>query len=171
MIEDVGLLVGREQKARQIVADITSRFDQLRARISQYSTTTGSSSYAHSSIPPGKHERTHNTAYLIWKEPYMVAGGRTFINDMMKICGLTNLFEHSTRYPEISVDKLVSLNCSLLLLSSEPYPFNRKNVAELQVRLPYAKILLVDGEMFSWYGSRLLKAPQYFSELLEEVRC
>jgi ABC-type Fe3+-hydroxamate transport system substrate-binding protein len=85
---------------------------------------------------------------------------------MMKFCGLQNIYADKTRYPEITLRELQSANCQLVLLSSEPYPFKQKDVDELQKVLPGKKIILADGEMFSWYGSRLVEAPQYFKELL-----
>lgn len=106
------------------------------------------------------------TAYLIWQKPYMTIGGDTFINDMLKHCGLQNIFENENRYPEVKIDQLSTDSCQLILLSSEPYPFKQKHVDVLQLLLPNKKIVLVDGEMFSWYGSRLLKAPGYFKKLL-----
>jgi hypothetical protein len=96
----------------------------------------------------------------------MVAGGDTFIHEMMRACGLENIFGDTPRYPVITPDQLQGTGCQLILLSSEPYPFKDKHIAELHVILPEAKILLVDGEMYSWYGSRLLKAPAYFREII-----
>lgn len=105
-------------------------------------------------------------AYLIWREPFMVAGHGTFVNDMLKRCGLINVFdEGDARYPEISAKDLEDAGPELVLLSSEPYPFQRKHIEEFKEILPDARIMLVDGEMFSWYGSRLLKAPAYFASL------
>jgi ABC-type Fe3+-hydroxamate transport system substrate-binding protein len=103
-------------------------------------------------------------AYLIWHNPYMTAGGDTFIHDMLSRCGLQNMFGHLTRYPSVTVEELAG--CRLLLLSSEPYPFKQQHIDELQAQLPHTKIMLVDGELFSWYGSRLVHAPAYFSALL-----
>jgi len=99
----------------------------------------------------------------------MTVGGDTFINDMLKACEFENVFEHFTRYPPINIAELQSANCKLLLLSSEPYPFNQKHTEEFQVHLPDTNIILVDGEMFSWYGSRLLKSADYFQKLVSEV--
>jgi ABC-type Fe3+-hydroxamate transport system substrate-binding protein len=110
------------------------------------------------------------TAYLIWKAPYMTIGNDTFIHQMLLRCGLQNVFEHQTRYPAITVDQLQTANCKLLLLSSEPYPFKQQHIDELQQYLPHTLILLADGEMFSWYGSRLLQAPGYFNELLNKLK-
>jgi hypothetical protein len=55
------------------------------------------------------------------------------------------------------------------LLSSEPYPFKLKHKEEIQMQLPEIKIKLVDGEMFSWYGSGLLKSVDYFQSFLNNL--
>ena len=99
----------------------------------------------------------------------MVAGGDTFINEMMNYCGFDNIFANVKRYPETNIEELLKKNCELLLLSSEPFPFKQKHIEELKSQLSGVKIILVDGEMFSWYGSRLIHAPIYFSELLSEM--
>ena len=110
-----------------------------------------------------------NAAYLIWKNPYMTIGGDTFIHDMLLKAGFNNLYENKNRYPEITIAELQAANCQLLLLSSEPYPFAQKHIKELQLFLPNTKILLADGEFFSWYGSRMVDAPQYFNTLLQSL--
>ena len=105
------------------------------------------------------------TLYLIWKDPYMAAGSDTFIHDMMTCCGLENVIS-TKRYPELSTKEIQSLSPEVVLLSSEPYPFKEKHISELKELLPTAAIKLVDGEMFSWYGSRLKLAPSYFQGLI-----
>jgi ABC-type Fe3+-hydroxamate transport system substrate-binding protein len=104
------------------------------------------------------------TVYLIWNKPMMAAGSDTFINEMLSYAGFENLIQTS-RYPELSKDELVRLNPEYLLLSSEPFPFKAKHFEEFEELLPKAKIKLVDGELFSWYGSRLLKSKEYFSTM------
>lgn len=106
--------------------------------------------------------------YLIWKNPYMAAGSDTFITDMLQRCGFENVvFE--TRYPELTEQQMIDLNPEVILLSSEPFPFKEKHIKELLELLPNAAIKLVDGEMFSWYGSRLKHAPTYFNSLLRSI--
>ncbi|WP_018620093.1 helical backbone metal receptor [Spirosoma luteum] len=104
-------------------------------------------------------------AYLIWRKPYMVAAAGTFIHAMLEQAGFQNAFAGQTRYPVVSADALKSAQPDLIFLSSEPYPFGQKHVAELQAICPSARIRLVDGEVFSWYGSRLLRASDYFRNL------
>ncbi|TCL07896.1 ABC-type Fe3+-hydroxamate transport system substrate-binding protein [Roseivirga ehrenbergii] len=102
--------------------------------------------------------------YLIWKKPYMGAGRATFIDEMMDFAGFENVLSE-TRYPELTLEAIQELAPEAILLSSEPYPFKEKHITELKAVLPNCDVQLVDGEMFSWYGSRLIQAPSYFANL------
>ena len=138
MITDIGELTRRKDLANTLCNQIQESFQKL--HISQ----------------------NIKTAYFIWQKPYMTVGGDTFISDMMHHCGLENIFRNQTRYPEVNIEQLQKMACELLLLSSEPFPFRQKHIDELQQQLPGTKIMLADGEMFSWYGSRILEAIKYF---------
>lgn len=94
----------------------------------------------------------------------MAAGRGTFIDTMLNKVGLQNVVPES-RYPEVSDEYIRAMNPEYVFLSSEPYPFREKHIGGIQEIIPAAKIMLVDGEMFSWYGSRLMKAPAYFNSL------
>jgi ABC-type Fe3+-hydroxamate transport system substrate-binding protein len=107
-------------------------------------------------------------AYLIWRSPYMFAGKETFIDDILTINGLRNVIKQS-RYPAYDLTELRALKPDLIFLSSEPYPFKEKHLEEIKNAVPGAKVMLVDGEMFSWYGSRLVKAVQYLFQLQKEL--
>jgi ABC-type Fe3+-hydroxamate transport system substrate-binding protein len=147
MIADIGILTGKAANANTLISNIRKAFSE---------------------IP--KMEKPVKTAYLIWRKPYMTVGGDTFINDMLQQCGFRNIFSGKKRYPEINIEDLSIAHCQLLLLSSEPYPFKQKHIDELRSRLPGIKILLADGEFFSWYGSRLLESPYYFKELITQIQ-
>ncbi len=107
--------------------------------------------------------------YMMWNNPYMAVALNTFIDDMLKQCGFVNVCRDLQRYPEISVDMLKKFNPDFVLLSSEPFPFKNEHAIEINNILPETKVVLVDGEMFSWYGSRLVKAPLYFKQLVENM--
>ncbi|MDB5143846.1 MAG: transporter substrate-binding protein [Mucilaginibacter sp.] len=141
MIKRVGELVGKNAQAEKLTGAINSGFDQLDIKTQNL-----------------------RVAYLIWRKPYIIAGKGTFIDDMLQKCGLTNAFD-TDRYPELTAEQLKAAKPDVVLLSSEPYPFKEKHIAEFKALLPGAVIKLVDGELFSWYGSRLLHAPGYFEEL------
>lgn len=110
-----------------------------------------------------------NVAYLIWKDPYMTIGGDTFISNLLEKIGLENVYKNEKRYPHITIEDLQTAQPAVVLLSSEPYPFKEKHLLELKNHFPQTKILLADGEMFSWYGSRMLLMPAYFKKLIEEI--
>lgn len=120
---------------------------------------------------------TKRVAYFIWKKPLMVAGEDNIITHLMGRLKWENVFSSelgfqtngNTRYPSIKADDLVDAQPDLILLSSEPYPFREKHLIEFEQLCPQAKVLLVDGEMFSWYGSRLQYAPEYFKSLLSAI--
>jgi ABC-type Fe3+-hydroxamate transport system substrate-binding protein len=149
MITSIGTITGKEEKANEICQGIIREFRMVREAIHN-------------------HKRA---VYLIWKDPFMTVGGDTFINEMLECAGFANLFKNKTRYPAITLEDIQSFNFQskekdcYILLSSEPYPFSQKHLEELQTQMTGYKLLLVDGEMFSWYGSRLQKAPAYFLEL------
>ncbi len=99
---------------------------------------------------------TVRTSYLIWREPWMVAASDTYIDNVLSHWYLDNVFANQRRYPEITPGQLAEEQPELILLSSEPYPFKEKHVKEIREYCPDSTILLVDGEWFSWYGSRML---------------
>jgi len=107
--------------------------------------------------------------YLIWKNPYMLAGGDTFINEMMTNVGFKNLFSNKSRYPTISLNDIQKLNPEYILLSSEPYPFKSKDINELKKLNINSSIILVDGEAFSWYGSKILHSIDYLKALQNSI--
>jgi ABC-type Fe3+-hydroxamate transport system substrate-binding protein len=147
MIGIVGEMVNRKETAAALINDIKHEFRKI------------------SYLKKKTLVNTPTAGYLIWRNPYITVGNGTFINSMLELAGFTNVFIDRPRYPEIISKELIERSPQYLLLSSEPFPFKEKHMKELQALLPAAKILLVDGEMFSWYGSRLLKAPAYFSSI------
>lgn len=104
--------------------------------------------------------KTGTAIYLIWNDPIMTVGSNTFINEMLAFAGFENLIQES-RYPKIDLEVLKNLNPEFLLLSSEPFPYKEKHVAFYQKELPSTQVIIVDGELFSWYGSKLLKSKDY----------
>lgn len=142
MIRDIGLLLDRLQPASDLVDTIKKSFKTI-----------------HTDARP-------KAIYLIWRKPWMSVGSDTFIHSMLDRLGFDNMMGTAKRYPEISSDELRRLQPHYLLLSSEPFPFKQRHVDELQLLCPNANIILVDGEIFSWYGSRMQYAAEYFKNTL-----
>lgn len=141
MMKGIGEAVGKEAESLAMVQEIEASFTQIKLDLL--------------GKPPKR------AVYFIWKDPYMVAGEQTYIHEMLKYVGLENVIKQP-RYPAISAIEIKDLNPEVVLLSTEPYPFKEKHVNYFKELWPNAEVRLVDGEMFSWYGSRLLKAVSYF---------
>lgn len=107
-------------------------------------------------------------AYLIWKNPYMTVGSDTFIHNILSEIGFENIFKDQTRYPGIQTEDLAAAD--VIMLSSEPFPFKEKHIAELKEFYPDKKIIIVDGEAFSWYGTHIAKCESYFRDLIVEMK-
>lgn len=117
-----------------------------------------------------KNEKSIKVAYFIWANPYMVAGKNTFISELLKLNKFENAYGNLDRYPEIELEKIKShFDPDYILLSSEPFPFKEEHVLALNEYSRTAKFAFVDGEMFSWYGSRLVKAFAYFKTIREKL--
>lgn len=116
---------------------------------------------------PSSREQVKNAAYVIWRKPYMVVGGTTYINDVLHALGFQNPFaKEESRYPAVTKEELADAHLDVLFLASEPFPYKEKHIAEFQSFLPNTKIVLVEGEMF-WYGSRMKIAGAYLKKLVE----
>ncbi|MCC4214088.1 ABC transporter substrate-binding protein [Leeuwenhoekiella parthenopeia] len=147
LLADLGELFQMESKTNQLT-------QELQNRISVFQTKT-------------VYLQKRSVGYLIWNDPLMVAGNDTFINSILNLLGLRNAFAHKKdRYPVIGRNDLKLLD--IVLLSSEPFPFKEKHIEAFKQNTQ-AEIILVDGEYFSWYGTRLLPAFDYFEKLLEAI--
>lgn len=146
MIHSLGEITGKNNEAEKLNAKIKRNFEELRQ----------------------SKKEALRVLYLIWKEPYMAAGKDTFIDYMISQCGFINVSEPSMgRYPQLTAEQIKALQPQVILLSSEPYPFKEKHLAEFNSYYPGILSVLVDGEYFSWYGSRLLKAPKYLMSVIK----
>jgi ABC-type Fe3+-hydroxamate transport system substrate-binding protein len=147
---EIGQKVQREEKSLSLVSQIQTNFQSV-VNIGQ-----GGS-----------------FLYFIWKDPYFVVGPKTYIHALLTHFGLVNSCEIE-RYPDLNqvlanknlLANTEFINPDYIFLSSEPFPFEAKHLEEVQALFPKSKILLIDGEICSWYGSRMLKAPEYIVQVL-----
>lgn len=145
MIKSIGELVKRSAQAQTIIENIKNQK-------SKFKTNT-----------------LRKALYFVWYNPWMLAGNDTFINEMMQLAGFENCLQQD-RYPILTSQEIKEFSPEVVLLSSEPFPFKEKHIQELVEILPNTKIILVDGELFSWYGSRLFHSFDYFRVLNEQIQ-
>jgi ABC-type Fe3+-hydroxamate transport system substrate-binding protein len=143
----MGLVLNATEKANEIIAKITLSFKNF----------------------PLMQSRSGRVLYLIWKEPFMTIGGDTFIHAIIESCGWQNVCSHMRRYPGIDLKTIKQLNPDWIFLSTEPYPFNQKDVQELGNTFSGSRIRLVDGRAFSWFGTYTLNSIPYFLKLSKSM--
>lgn len=149
LIAMYGRLFSKEEKSQEIILKIETKLENF--------------------IDYIKEQPKLTTAYFIWKKPWMVAAKGTFIDALLTLNKFDNYYGHLDRYPEIEMIEGENESVDLVLLSSEPFPFKEKHREVMRNYFPQAKIIVADGEAFSWYGSRLLKAFDYFKLLHRDL--
>lgn len=133
-IHDIGWKCGAEAKAKALIREIQECMENV----------------------PDETPKT--AAYMIWRDPWMSAGNDTYIHSVMAHWNLENVYADKTRYPKTTLHELSLKKPDVILLSSEPYPFKEKHIKEVGEACTGSDIVLVNGEWFSWYGSRMLTA-------------
>ncbi len=121
-------------------------------------------------------ERTQlNVLYLIWKDPWMSVAPTTYIADVLKQVNFLQIGLPSEReYPTVDFSLVDWANVDAVLLSTEPYSFSAEDQRNLKEQLESLTskaipVVIVDGELMSWYGSRSLKTPAYLNQLRSQV--
>lgn len=146
LINQYGVLFSKEKEALEMNTEINFKLTDFKEFI--------------------KNKEVKKVVYFIWKDPWMAVGNTTFIDHLLQLNKFDNVYQNEERYPEVDLEKMKqNTNLDFILLSSEPYPFKEEHILEAEKFTHKAKAILVDGEMFSWTGSRLLKAFDYFKTL------
>ena len=149
-LSTIGKAVDKEQQAQQLIAEIKVRFSQQKGLF-----------------------KGQTFLYFIWKDPYFLVGKDTYIHSFLSHFGLKNACALE-RYPSLedwknhveTADKAPTY----IFLSSEPFPFESKHIEQVQVLFLASQIILIDGEMCSWYGSRMLEAAAYMQQLAQMIK-
>ncbi|CAM1368541.1 Substrate-binding protein [Tenacibaculum sediminilitoris] len=145
LISSYGSFFEKEVEAKKMISNLESKIIDFKKFISN--------------------KENIKVAYFIWRNPWMVAANNTFINHLLELNRFENVYANEKRYPEVDMQDIERREPELIFLSSEPFPFKEKHINEIKQYTNKATPILVDGEYFSWYGSRLLKAFDYFKQL------
>jgi ABC-type Fe3+-hydroxamate transport system substrate-binding protein len=146
MMKKIGEITGKKKAAEKIINKINKELPSIKNAFHR-----------------------NKVAYFIWYKPYMLAADNTYIDYVLKYTGLKNAARSLSRYPVVNTDELNKLSPDYCFLSSEPFPFKEKHITEIEALVPGTKGIIVDGELFSWYGSRLAKLPAYIKELKKVI--
>lgn len=145
LINNLGEICGKQEKAKEVIVALGHHLSAIQVT------------------------KRYKVAYLIWMHPFMSVGRDTYIHHVLDKCGLDNVFSEKERYPETTIEELEALDLDLILLSSEPYRFSEEEGDQIQKQLSKAKVIHVDGEAFSWYGSRLIHLKSYLGNFVKSL--
>lgn len=153
MVRSVGSTLGTSQPAEMIAQDIEARGAQVAARASE--------------------REPVRYAYLIWRDPWMTVNNDTFVHALLGNAGGHNVFGAlPDRYPTVTLPQLRDAAPDAVLLSTEPFPFSERHIDELALKtgIPRERVVIVDGELLSWHGSRTPRGIVYAGEVLDSTR-
>jgi ABC-type Fe3+-hydroxamate transport system substrate-binding protein len=153
MVRDIGAALDARCEAERIALDVERRAARVR------------------SAAAGLREVPF--AYLIWRKPWMSVNGDTFASALLALAGGRNVFAGAAaRYPEVTTDELAARAPELVLLCTEPFPFESKHADELSAATGLARerFAIADGEYLSWHGSRTPDGIDYAERLIRAAR-
>ncbi|WP_010137097.1 ABC transporter substrate-binding protein [Ochrovirga pacifica] len=150
MIQNIGVILNRRTEGDLLIRKIELKQKEFINFMQQY--------------------QPKKVAYFIWYKPWMVAAEGTYINHLLDLCKYENIYQNLTQYPEIDPKRIrYDGDPEVLFFSSEPFPFQDKHAFEISEYTNRSSAVFVDGEMFSWFGSRLLKSFDYFKALRQKL--
>jgi len=112
--------------------------------------------------------------YVAWHDPPMTTGPGTFVDSIMTVAGGRNVFDDATAdWPQVNMEEIVTRDPDVLIL---PVPDAGDSATIAWVHLTpgwrdlravkTGKLLLVDSELFSRPGPRIIDAATQLAELL-----
>jgi iron complex transport system substrate-binding protein len=143
LLRRFGRLTGREEESEKISLKVEEALERVEAGVR--------------AMPSGFHY-----VYLIWKDPWMTIGPRTYIADLLRRVGGSLSFKEEifseSDYPTISESDVIGASPDVVILPDEPYRFRERDAAFWRQRLSEStRVVLVSGDDFCWHGVRTLR--------------
>ncbi len=148
MVRSIGSALGTAGPAEVIARDIETRGAEV----------------------AGRAQEPVRYVYLIWREPWMTINNDTFVHALLANAGGVNVFgKLPDRYPTITLLQIRDATPDIVLLSTEPFPFAERHIEELagKTGIPRERVVVVDGELLSWHGSRTPRGIVYAGEVMD----
>lgn len=151
LVEKLGLILNRRVDAKLINHKINLKLEDFTQFIKEYD--------------------VKKAGYFIGYNPWVAAGDNTFINALLALNKFENIYTNKEdMYPIIEAKKIrLEGDPDFVFFPSHPFAFNDKHIFEMGRFTHHASAVYVDGQMFSWFGSRLIKSFDYFKSLRERI--
>ncbi len=167
LLRHLGALTGREKEAEEISSQVEEALKRVEEEARQ---RAGGMTSGVAGAGGSVEASAFRFVYLIWKDPWMTIGPRTYVADLLRRVGGSSSFEEKNvegpDYPVTDVDEIVASRPDVLILPDEPYRFRERDAAFWRERLPAStRVVVVSGDDFCWHGVRTLRGLEAVREL------
>lgn len=152
LFELVGRLFQRQREASELTRRFQARLEHTRRRAS--------------ALP------RRRVLYLIWRKPWMTVSRDTYVSRMLRVVGwLSHPARSPRRYPELDSNVVNPRAIDRVAFSTEPYAFRPEEmeIFSHEFGIPMTRMISIDGELVSWYGSRALRGLDYLLQIAERA--
>lgn len=172
LLRHIGALTRREKESEEISSKVEAALARIEGEARPVVGDAGGVGGAAGASPASARFRF---VYLIWRDPWMTVGPRTYVADLLRRVGGVLAFEESSEggapdYPVTSEDEIVASHPDVLLLPDEPYPFGERDAVFWRGRLPAScRVFPVSGDDFCWHGVRTLRGLEAAGQIARQV--
>lgn len=151
-ILDIGILTGHEAKAKEVVSEMEKKLNAVKT-----SSSTSSS---------------RKLYYEVWNAPFMTAGSRSFINDIIFTSGAQNIFaDIDEAYPIVSEETIIARQPEYILIpASCGITLEAVKARNGWASIPAVKnnkIFLIDDNVYTRPGPRVADVVVELNTLLK----
>jgi len=153
-IELIGKITGCEENATRIV-------ERMRERIKE--------------INESVQRRGVRVMVVVWHDPVWIAGGETFIDDMIKICGGVNVFEDVRGYQIVGYEKMIAKDPEIIIVMRDdetgeiPYEAIMKDERLSSISaVKNGRVYMIDADILSRPSPRLMDGLEELFKIIQE---
>lgn len=99
-VELIGKITGNEENATKIVSEMREKIEEINKSVKT---------------------RGVRVMVVVWHDPVWIAGGETFIDDMIKICGGVNVFEEVKGYQIVGYEEIIKRDPEVIIVMKDKY--------------------------------------------------
>lgn len=150
-IKSLGKLMDKEANANWIAGKVETRFAEFQASFE-------------------KPVEPINAVLLAGYKPWSAIGGETIATELLSYIGVDNLWGSQKGIFSIEAKKIPGGPSTRLLLAGGPHHFHKRHIPVVMRKYPDRNVILVREDLLTWHGSRLLRTPEYLSNLFLELQ-
>ncbi|ODS39131.1 MAG: hypothetical protein A7316_00575 [Candidatus Altiarchaeales archaeon WOR_SM1_86-2] len=157
-IELIGNLTGKEKEALNIAENLEKRINKVKENAENL-------------------KKKPKVMYVVWHEPLMSAGRKTFANDLIEIAGGENIYSDTeVQYPTISLESVIDRNPDIIITSmghgdaknlTYEYIMNEPRLKNVNA-VKNGRVYGIDTDLTGRPGPRIIDGLERFAEWIQE---